>query len=154
MIERIGKRIAHLRQEQGWTQQALAARLGISRVAISHIELDLTVPSERTIALLAGVFKCAPHELVRDTTYPQAKIDRLPLQVAMYTQLELDLALMENDLAWLGGLSGELSRNRLAVEVWERWAPRLDAWEQGWLEQPERALIHASRPALVEACRA
>ena len=154
MIERIGKRIAHLRQEQGWTQQALAARLGISRVAISHIELDLTVPSERTIALLAGVFKCAPHELVRDTTYPQAKIDRLPLQVAMYTQLELDLALMENDLAWLGGLSGELSRNRLAVEVWERWAPRLDAWEQGWREQPERALIHAGRQALVEACRA
>ena len=153
MIERIGKRIARLRQDHGWTQQALAARLGISRVAVSHIELDLSVPGERTITLLAGVFKCTPHELVRDTTYPQAKTDRLPLQVAMYTKLELDLALLENDLAWLGCLSGEPSRVRLNDEVWKRWASRLDAWDRGWLEPPERALVRAGRQALVKACR-
>ena len=65
--ETIGQRIAQLRQANGWTQQALAERIAISRVAISHIEMDLTTPGERTIALLAGVFKLSPQALVADT---------------------------------------------------------------------------------------
>jgi transcriptional regulator with XRE-family HTH domain len=57
MLESIGKRIARLRQERGWTQQDLATRLASSRVAVSHIEMDLIIPSERTVTLLAGLFK-------------------------------------------------------------------------------------------------
>src|SRR5688572_11380530 len=71
----LGQRIAQLRAELGWTQQELAERLGISRVALSHIEaagmLRATTPGERTIALLAGLFKMEPHELVAGTNYPQ-----------------------------------------------------------------------------------
>jgi transcriptional regulator with XRE-family HTH domain len=40
-LETIGRRLARLRQEQGWTQQTLAARLAISRVAVSHYEMKL-----------------------------------------------------------------------------------------------------------------
>lgn len=87
--EQIGKRIARLRSEGDWTQQSLSARLGISRVAISHIEMDSTVPGERTITLLAGIFKVSPHDLVYGTTYPKAKSDRLPNVACRYTEIEL-----------------------------------------------------------------
>ena len=129
MVECIGKRIARNRQERNFTQQALAAKLGISRVAISHIELDLSVPGERTITLLAGVFKCSPHELVRGTTYPRAKADRLPAHVAMYTEMEMDLALLENDLSWLACLDQPFARPRLAEALWQKWSGRLERWE-------------------------
>ena len=49
----LGQRIATLRVDRGWTQQQLADRLGISRVAVSHLETDLNTPSERPVALLA-----------------------------------------------------------------------------------------------------
>ena len=62
--ETIGQRIARLRQQMGWTQEALAERVAISRVAISHFEMDIAIPSERTITLLAGLFKLSPPELV------------------------------------------------------------------------------------------
>src|SRR5574338_394289 len=78
MAEKLGRRIATLRAERRWTQQQLADRLGVSRVAVSHLESNLTDPGERTVALLAGLFRMEPLELVADTTYPKAKIERLP----------------------------------------------------------------------------
>jgi transcriptional regulator with XRE-family HTH domain len=76
MVETIGKRIAFLRQKNNWTQASLASRLAMSRVAISHIEMDLTIPNERSITLMAGLFKLTPLELVDGTTYPKAKAER------------------------------------------------------------------------------
>ncbi|MBA3654030.1 MAG: helix-turn-helix transcriptional regulator [Actinobacteria bacterium] len=99
----LGQRIARLRHDLGWTQQELAERLAISRVAVSHLESGATVPSERTITLLAGVFKLEPHELVADTGYPVAKGERLPVTAARYTEVELQLRLLEatpDDPAW------------------------------------------------------
>jgi transcriptional regulator with XRE-family HTH domain len=99
----LGQRIAALRGERAWTQQQLADRLGISRVAVSHLETDLNTPGERTVALLAGVFRMEPHDLVAGTSYPLAKADRLPLVVARWTEVEHQLALLGKDLAWLDG---------------------------------------------------
>jgi transcriptional regulator with XRE-family HTH domain len=73
MTDSIGKRIAFLRQKHGWTQQSFANRLAMSRVAISHMEMDLSIPSERSIILMAGIFKLSPLEMVENTTYPHAK---------------------------------------------------------------------------------
>lgn len=129
--ESIGRRIARLRQQNGWTQQSLAARLAISRVAVSHIEMDLSVPSERTITLLAGLFKLAPYELVDGTTYPQAKAERLPLATCSYTAVEQQLSLLENDLAWLERLGDRLGFAEQAAIL------------QGW---------HAGLSGLLEAC--
>jgi transcriptional regulator with XRE-family HTH domain len=102
----LGQRIATLRAERGWTQQQLADRLGISRVAVSHLETDLNTPSERTVALLAGLFRQEPHDLVAGTSYPSAKADRLPLVVSRWTQVEHQLAMLERDLWWLDGGAG------------------------------------------------
>jgi transcriptional regulator with XRE-family HTH domain len=97
-MEPLGRRIAEHRAKLGWTQQELAARVCISRVALSHVEAGMSDPGERTVALLAGVFKVDPHELVAGTSYPTAKADRLPLVVARYTEVELQLELLANDL--------------------------------------------------------
>ena len=93
----LGPRIAQLRAELGWTQQELADRLAISRVAVSHLEAGMSTTGERTIALLAGLFKVEPHELVAGTNYPPAKAERLPVVVCRYTEVELQLRLLELD---------------------------------------------------------
>jgi transcriptional regulator with XRE-family HTH domain len=120
----LGRRVAKLRAELGWTQQELADRVAISRVAVSHLESDLSTAGERTVALLAGVFGMEPHELVAGTTYPTAKIDRLPLVVARHTEVELQCRLLDRDLAEhartgdgtvLGGWSVRLAELRRAT---------------------------------------
>ena len=55
-------------------------------------------PGERTVALLAGVFKVEPLDLVAGTSYPPAKADRLPLVAARYTEVELQLRLMDSEV--------------------------------------------------------
>jgi transcriptional regulator with XRE-family HTH domain len=146
-LEPIGKRIARLRQQNGWTQQALAARLAISRVAVSHLEMNLTIPGERTITLLAGLFKITPHALVAGTTYPHAKSERLPQVACCYTALELDLALMHNDLAWLERLNGT-ERERVAAETRAKWAKRLAEWIERVTDDSEKELLEIARKTL------
>jgi transcriptional regulator with XRE-family HTH domain len=156
MQETIGKRIARLRQESGWTQQALAARLAISRVAVSQIEMDLTIPSERTVTLLAGLFKRSPQALVEATPYPQAKAERLPEVACCYTPLEHDLALLENDLAWLRRLADGPDMLRLAVEVQvevlAQWIDRLEVLREQVTDEGEKALLREARQKLTN-CR-
>ena len=95
MSESLGDRIAKHRTELGWTQAELAERVGISRVALSHIEAGISNPGERTVALLAGVYKVEPHVLVAGTGYPAAKAERLPVVAARYTEVEHQLALLD-----------------------------------------------------------
>lgn len=120
MTAKLGRRIAELRASIGMTQQDVADRLGISRVAVSHVEAGMSVPSERTVILLAGLFKIEPHELVEGTTYPMAKAERLPPVATRYTEVELQLALCERDLAWADRAGGMACR-----EVADRWRPKL-----------------------------
>lgn len=140
-----GKRLAQLRTTFGWTQQALANRLAISRVAISQIEMDLVTPSERTVTLLAGIFKLTPHELVEGTLYPQAKVDRLPQVACAYTQVELELAILENDLKWLKHLQGEKPLPDHWIEILQGWLLRLEQLEEQCLDDHERQLLMSAR---------
>lgn len=132
--ERLGRRIAAHRAKLGWTQQELAERLAVSRVAVSHLEASMSVPGERTVALLAGVFGLEPHELVAGTDYPAAKADRLPLVVARHTELELQLALLDQELGWL-----EHTGDDHALAVLDRWLTRLRALHTDGLDTRERA---------------
>ena len=147
-IETIGKRIARLRNEHGWTQEALAAQIAVSRVAISHIEMDLSVPGERTVTLLAGIFKSSPHELVEGTTYPAAKSDRLPDIACCYTPLELDIALLENDLKWLTRLESGENLQQLREEKTLKWGSRLNRWEMNCISERELENIKSAKEKL------
>jgi transcriptional regulator with XRE-family HTH domain len=146
--ESIGKRIARLRSEHGWTQQALAARLAISRVAISHIEMDLSQPSERTVILLAGMFKLSPYALVADSTYPQAKAERLPPVVCCYTELELEIALLQNDLAWLREVEEVDGHSTQTSRVVQKWRSRLAQVSIDDLDENERQLLSEAQQQL------
>ena len=117
--EPLGRRVADLRAKLGWTQQELAERLAVSRVAVSHLEAGISTPGERTVALLAGVFKVDPYELVAGTSYPQAKAERLPAVAARYTEVEHQLELLERDLAWVERLDGRDHKYRRVLEEWE-----------------------------------
>ena len=111
----LGARLAAYRKALGWTQQDLAERLGASRTAVSLMESGLSTPSERTVALLAGIFKVPPHDLVAGTGYPAAKAERLPVVVCAYTEVELQLRLLEADEA-AGRVEGWDERLRLLLK--------------------------------------
>lgn len=138
-LERLGPRIAEHRAKLGWTQQELAERLAVSRVAVSHLESSLTTPGERTVALLAGVFGLEPHELVAGSSYPVAKADRLPLVVARHTELELQLALLDQDLGWI-----EHTDHDHAVALLDAWSARLRAVRDTLHDRRQRAAADAA----------
>jgi transcriptional regulator with XRE-family HTH domain len=148
--ETLGQRIARLRCLLGWTQQELADRLAISRVAVSHLEMGLSVPSERTIVLLAGVFHLEPLELVDGTAYPEAKAERLPLIAARYTEVDLQVALLERDLDWLARLGRESSAEVLAEQVRAEWQRRIANLGSRALDPGERRLLAEARAALAD----
>lgn len=102
MAENLGRRVARMRSERGWTQQDLAIRLAVSRAAVSHLEAGISVPGERTVTLLAGLFKLEPFELVTGTNYPAAKIERLPVVACRYTEVELQLRLLDAEMERMG----------------------------------------------------
>jgi transcriptional regulator with XRE-family HTH domain len=142
MPENLGRRIAAYRSKLGLTQQELADRLAISRVAVSHLESSISDPGERTVTLLAGLFKVEPHELVGDTTYPVAKIDRLPVVAARYTEVELQLELLDRDLTWLERIDlspGESER------VLAEWVVRLDFLADHAYDRREHDAVLAAR---------
>jgi len=141
--ESLGRRLAAFRAKLGLTQQELADRLAVSRTAVSHLEAGMTVPGERTVVLLAGLFKVEPHELVAGTTYPIAKAERLPAVAARYTEVEMLLLLLDNDLAWLER-TGEIDGRR----VLDEWEARLLDLDRTALDLRERELLRAARAAV------
>ncbi|HUP74439.1 MAG TPA: helix-turn-helix transcriptional regulator [Acidimicrobiales bacterium] len=135
-FERLGHRIAELRRKHGMTQQQMAERLAISRVAVSHLESCLTPPSERTVTLIAGLFKLEPWQLVRDTDYPVARAERLPRVVTRYTQAELLTAVVDALIASLVDPD-----RRSAHLVLEPWRARILAEIETGADDGERALL-------------
>ena len=139
----LGRRIAACRTELGLTQQALAARIAISRVALSNLESGRSVPGERTITLLAGIFGMEPWDLVEGTNYPPAKVDRLPLVTARHTEVELQLALLRRDLTWL-----ESAPPAVARDVVERWRRDLGELARATVDPAQRELVRAALDSL------
>ena len=152
----LGQRISALRADRGWTQQQLADRLGISRVAVSHLETDINIPSERTVAILAGLFRMEPHDLVAGTSYPLAKSDRLPLVVTRWTEVEHQLALLTRDLWWLDGADGSapVAASAVVDQVLGAWDAVLAKLADAVGDPAEAASVAAARAAISHRRRA
>jgi len=150
MLESIGKRLAFLRQKNGWTQQRLADRLAMSRVAISHMEMDLTIPSERSVTLMAGVFKISPAELVEGTTYPRAKAERLPEVTTIFTETELYLALLKNDAEWIDRLDNPNVKLESIRMVLDKWSLLLENWGNKIIDEHEKMIFLRMRQILTD----
>jgi transcriptional regulator with XRE-family HTH domain len=139
--EPFGRRLAALRARFGLTQQEVAYRLAMSRNAVSHVETGGSIPSERTIVLLAGLFAVAPHELVAGTDYPVAKADRLPLVAAAHTEVSARLLALDAELRWIAQMARPDRAEALAVVGHE-----LQVLERTTLEPAEQVRV---REALV-----
>lgn len=137
LISNLGDRIAACRARLGWTQAELSERLAISRVALANLESGRSVPSERTVVLLAGVFDMEPHQLVAGTSYPPQKSDRLPLIAARYTEVDLELSLLDRDLEWLARIESPAAMR----EVLEEWRQRLSGLSRTVFEPRSRAQV-------------
>jgi transcriptional regulator with XRE-family HTH domain len=146
--ETLGQRIGRLRTLLGWTQQELADRIAVSRVAVSHLEMGISVPSERTVTLLAGVFHLEPHDLIASTAYPDAKAERRPQVTARYTEIELQLALMQRDLSWLRQLASQPNADTAHVRLHNEWLQRLANLTASTLDPGERRLLTEARATL------
>jgi len=71
----IGERIAELRDGRGWTQEQLAALLGISRASLSHYEKNRREPDSAALTKIADVFKVSVDYLVGRTANPHGVLD-------------------------------------------------------------------------------
>ncbi|NTW01324.1 MAG: helix-turn-helix transcriptional regulator [Oscillochloris sp.] len=149
MQEPLHRRIARLRVEGGWTQQEIAERLAVSRVAVSHVEAGLSLPSERTVTLLAGLFKQEPDQLVAGTNYPEAKAERLPTVACRYTEVELQLALLERDRDWLHRIADSSDYTTLARTLRDRWALIIDDLSRSDHDRHHQAVIERARCILI-----
>ncbi|GGG63241.1 helix-turn-helix domain-containing protein [Paenibacillus radicis (ex Gao et al. 2016)] len=70
----IGNRIAQLRDEKRWTQEQTAAKLGISRAALSHYEKNRREPDSETLAKFADLYQVTIDYLVGRTMNPQSAL--------------------------------------------------------------------------------
>jgi transcriptional regulator with XRE-family HTH domain len=147
--EPLGARIGRLRNQLGWTQNDLAERLAASRVAVSHFEAGLAVPSERTIILLAGLFASEPHELVDGTDYPSAKAERLPAVACRYTEIDMQIAALKRDLAWIEQLGRQI-KPEIGDQIILEWRHCLADFAEQALDRYETAKIRAAQALLPE----
>lgn len=148
MTELLSQRLALLRVKHNLTQQEVADRLAISRVAVSHLEAGLSVPSERTITLLAGLYKCEPLDLVSGTNYPDSKAERLPAVACRYTEVELQLALLEHDIGWLRRITDTPNYTIFMQTVYDKWALILERLARNSQDRHDQELIARGRVLL------
>jgi putative transcriptional regulator len=63
MGESLGNRLREVREERGWTQAELAARIGVSRKTVNTIENRVFVPSTLIALKLARALELPVEEL-------------------------------------------------------------------------------------------
>src|SRR6516162_5665067 len=66
-LRQLENRLKLRRLEQGWPQQELAQRAGISRAAVSAIEINRLVPSVAAALALAQALDCSVEDLFGQT---------------------------------------------------------------------------------------
>jgi len=69
-----GERIAELRESRKWTQEELAALLGIKRAALSHYEKNRREPDFEILNKLADIFQVSTDYLVGRTDHQQVSL--------------------------------------------------------------------------------
>ena len=63
-MQRVAANVQRIRQEKGFTQQALADRIGIQRVYVAKIEGGVKTPSLQMLEKFAKALKVTVGELV------------------------------------------------------------------------------------------
>ncbi|MGN1251153.1 MAG: helix-turn-helix domain-containing protein [Candidatus Spyradocola sp.] len=67
-----GRFLASLRRQNGWTQQALGERLGVSNKTVSRWERGNTLPDVEMLGLLAELYAVTVEDLLRGERAPES----------------------------------------------------------------------------------
>lgn len=81
MAHSIGKTIAELRKEKGWTQVELAEKLQVSDKAVSKWEKDDSYPSIEFLPVLASLFGVTIDYLITGATQSEKAVENTPKKV-------------------------------------------------------------------------
>lgn len=93
MVYNFGPRLIALRKQRGWSQNALAQRIGKSDSAIGTYENDAAVPSLETASALADVFGVSMDYLLEGEKCETLSLKGLnEKQVQLLTELARELA--------------------------------------------------------------
>lgn len=71
----LSEKILTLRKKNGWSQEELAEKCGVSRQSISKWEGNLSTPELSKIVLLSELFQVSTDYLLKEDTQPQADAD-------------------------------------------------------------------------------
>jgi len=66
----IGARLRRIRQQNGWTQTALAERIGMKRPQLYRYEAGLDLPNVETIVLICDTLEVKVDDLLRGPQVP------------------------------------------------------------------------------------
>ena len=66
LVQLLGISVRRLREENGWSQEELAARAGLHRTYIGAVERGERNITLRTLATLAATFDLSPAELLAE----------------------------------------------------------------------------------------
>ena len=61
----LSKRIKELRTEKGWSQEALAERIYVSRQTISNWETEKSYPDVQSLLILSNIFGVSLDDLIK-----------------------------------------------------------------------------------------
>ena len=81
MTMRLGERIAVCRKKMGWSQEALAEKLSVSRQTVSRWETGEALPDVEKVVLLAGLFGVTTDALLLDEASAERK-ETSPINVS------------------------------------------------------------------------
>ena len=82
LLRAIGRRIAELRQQQGFTQERLAERVGIEPVTLSRLETGTRAVSISSSAAIADALGVSLGDLL-DVDRPQPEVSSTPEQAEL-----------------------------------------------------------------------
>src|SRR5262245_44908530 len=78
LMRNVGRRVAELRRQHGWTQALLAEKADVSIQYVRRIEAGRENLTLESIARLANLFKAAPAQLLAQATTVSAGRGRPP----------------------------------------------------------------------------
>lgn len=78
----LGEKLQKLRKARGWTQEELAAQVGVSRQSLSKWESDGALPETANIIVLADLFGVTTDYLLREGEQPASTEEPVPVAPA------------------------------------------------------------------------
>lgn len=70
---KLEEKIALLRKKNGWSQEELAFRLGVSRQAVSKWEMGSSLPDLDNVLKMSELFACSTDYLLKDSEISEEK---------------------------------------------------------------------------------